>query len=295
MKPKIIGTGLSGLIGSRVIELLSGKYDFSNLSLKTRVDITDFAQIEEKIRKSKAQVVLHLAAFTDVDAASKQDGDKNGSCYKVNVLGTQNVVSACKTFGKYLIHISTDFIFDGKKKEPYTEDDKPNPVEWYGKTKFWAEEEVKKRGINYAIARLAFPFRAEFRPKEDLVRKIIKGLKENSLPPMFNDQLITPTFIDDIASAFDIFIQKRPIGIYHLVGSTILSPYELACQVADVFGFDKKRIKKGNLTEFLKTDPRPRQRYLGLSNQKIEKDLGIKMKAIKEALQAIKVQEKITL
>lgn len=292
MKLKIIGTGLSGLIGSRVVELLSGKYDFSDLSLKTRVDIANSAQVGKKIRTSKAQVVLHLAAFTDVDAASKQEGDQNGRCYQVNVVGTQNVISACKDSGKYLIYFSTDFVFDGKKKEPYTEEDKPNPIEWYGKTKFWAEEEVKKTTTAYAIVRPAFPFRTEFKPKTDLVRKIIKGLEENSLPPMFADQLITPTFIDDIAYALDVFIQERPIGIYHLVGSTILSPYELACQVADVFGFDKGKIKKGSLTEFLKTDPRPRHQYLGLSNQKIKKELGIKMRAVKEALQLIKLQRK---
>lgn len=290
MKPKIIGTGLSGLIGSRIVELLSDKYLFTDLSLEAGVDITEPSQIKEKIKNSQAGVVLHLAAFTDVDAASRQDGDKNGSCYKVNVLGTQNIVSACKTSGKYLIHVSTDFVFDGKKKEPYTEEDKPNPIEWYGKTKFWAEEEVRKGRINYAIVRLAFPFRAEFKAKKDLVRQIIRGLEENSLPPMFIDQIITPTFIDDIARALDIFIKKKPVGIYHLVGSTILSPYELACQIADCFGFDKKKMKKGSLTEFLKTTSRPRQRYLGLSNQKIKKELGIKMGTLEEALQLIKEQ-----
>lgn len=292
MKPKIIGTGLSGLIGSRIVELLSDKYTFSDFSLNTGVDITNLAQIEEKIGNSEAEVVLHLAAFTDVDAASKQEGDKNGRCYQVNVLGTKNIISACKTSGKYLIHFSTDFVFDGKKRKPYTEEDEPSPIEWYGKTKFWAEEEVKKGGINYAIVRLAFPFRAKFKQKEDLVRKIIKRLRDDSLPPMFTDQLITPTLIDDIVYALDIFIQKRPAGLYHLVGSTILSPYELACQVADCFGFDKKKIKKGSLIEFLKTDPRPRQRNLGLSNQKAKKEMGIKMKTVKEALQLIKLQRK---
>jgi len=209
---QVIGTGLSGLIGSRIVELLSDKYAFSDLSLEAGVDITNSVQIEEKIRNSEAEVVLHLAAFTDVDAASKQDGDKSGSCYKVNVLGTQNVVSACRTSGKYLIHVSTDFVFDGKKKEPYTEEDKPNPIEWYGKTKFWAEEEVRKGGINYAIVRPAFPFRVEFKAKKDLVRQIIKGLEENSLPPMFVDQIITPTFIDDIALEFIILLARPSLA-----------------------------------------------------------------------------------
>ncbi len=291
MKPKIIGTGLSGLVGSRIVELLSEKYDFSDLSLESGTDITNFAEVKGKIKKSKAEVALHLAAFTDVDRAWEQRNDKKGNCYQVNVIGTSNIAQICARYQKYLIHISTDFVFDGQKDGPYTEKDKSNPIEWYGQTKHWAEEEVKKSGPKFSIARIAFPFRAKFEPKKDIVRTIIQKLKENTLPPMFVDQKITPTFIDDIAHALAIIIQKKPTGIFHLVGSTILSPYELACQIADVFGF-RKKIQKGSLKKFLKTSPRPRGFNMGLSNQKVKKEFGIKMKTVKEALQLIKEQRK---
>jgi dTDP-4-dehydrorhamnose reductase len=292
MKLKIIGTGLSGLVGSRIVELLADKYDFLDLSLETGVDLTQLDQVKERVKGSEAEVVIHLAAFTDVDRAWEQQGDKNGSCYQVNVIGTRNIAQLCAQHKKYLIHISTDYVFDGKNPPigGYTEEDKPSPIEWYGQTKLWAEEAVEDSGAKFSIARIAFPFRAKFKPKKDLVRKIIEGFKKDSLPPMFVDQRITPTFIDDLAQALDVFIQKKPTGIYHLVGSTILSPYGLTGVIAEVFGFDKKIIKQGSLAKFQKTASRPRGFNMGLSNQKVQKELGIKMKTIKEALQLIKEQ-----
>lgn len=290
MKPKIVGTGLSGLVGSRIVELLSERCDFSDLSLDTGIDITQPSQVEKIIRKSPGQVVLHLAAFTNVDQAWQQQGDKNGSCYQVNVIGTRNIAQICAQYKKYLIHFSTDYVFDGQKDEPFTEEDQPNPIEWYGQTKYWAEQEVEKSGAKYFLARIAFPFRAKFRPKKDIIREISQKIKEGTLPPMFVDQQITPTFIDDLAHALKIVIQKKPVGTYHLVGSTILTPYELACQIAEIFNFDKKKIKKGSLEEYLKNNPRPRGFNMGLANQKAKKELGIKMKTARQALQLIKDQ-----
>jgi dTDP-4-dehydrorhamnose reductase len=292
MRPPVIGTGLSGLVGSRLVELLSDQFTFSDLSLESGVDITRFDSLEGKIKNSQAEVVLHLAAFTDVDQAWEQRGDEKGSCYQVNVIGTRNLAQLCAQYGKYLIHISTDYVFDGQNPPAggYTEEDKPHPLEWYGETKYLAEQEVEKSGAKFSLVRIAFPFRAKFGPKRDLVRTIIQKMREDRLPPMFTDQKITPTFIDDIAAGLAIFIQKRPEGIYHLVGSSILSPYELACEVAEIFSFDKEKIKKGSLAEFLKTNLRPRGFNIGLSNQRVKEKLGIKMKTTREALQIIKEQ-----
>lgn len=288
---KIIGTGLSGLVGSRIVELLSDKYNFVDFSLDSGVDITDKSLLRKAFQENKeAQVVLHLAAFTDVNKAWEQRGDKNGLCYKVNVIGTRNIAELCAKYDKYLIHVSTDFVFDGRKKTPYTEEDKPSPIEWYGETKYWAEKEVEKSQVKHCIARIAFPFRTNFPKKLDLVRKIIEGLKENSLPPMFADQIITPTFIDDIAHALGSLINRSAQGIYHLVGSTSLSPFELAVQIAEVFGFNKRTIKKASLGEYLEKGGRPRQKNLALSNKKLKKELGVEMRTLNRALKIIKSQ-----
>ncbi len=288
-KPTIIGTGLSGMVGSRIVEMLGDKYQFINLDLTTNVDITDPNQIDQALSQRQPTTVIHLAAFTDVSKAFKQKGDKNGLVYKVNTLGTKNIAQSCKKHNHYLIHISTDFVFDGTKKTPYTEVDKPNPIEWYGQTKLWAEQEVVNSGCNYVIARLAFPFRSKFPQKLDLVRNIIEKLKTNSLYPMFDDQIITPTFTDDIAKAIQMFIQKQPNCIYHLTGSTPISPFKLAKKISDIFNL-KADIKPGSFKEYLKKDPRPRQQFLKISNQKIQNDYKFKMSTIDSALNTLKKQ-----
>ena len=288
----IIGTGLSGLVGSRIVKLLEKDFQFENLDLTAGIDITSKRQVDSALKKSPARTVLHLAAFTDVGAAYKQDGDKNGPCYRVNVLGTKNIAEACSKYKKYLIHISTDFIFDGSKKGKYYENDLACPIEWYGRTKYWAEEEVKKSGCQYLIARIAYPFKATLGKKPDVVHKILISLKKNKLNPMFTDALITPTFIDDIAKVLKIFIQKKPRGVYHLVGTTAMSPFMLARKIARTFGYGVGKVKEGSLTEYLKKTNRPYQRYLALSNDKLKKRLGVRMRTFDEALVEIKKQNK---
>jgi len=292
-KIKIIGTGLWGLGGSRIDELLKGKYNFVDFSLDSGVDILNDKILRESFNKNKdAEVVLHLAAFTDTNAAWQERGDKKGLCYRLNVLGTKNIVNFCQKHHKYLIYISTDFVFSGKKKGKYTEKDRPRSIEWYGQTKYWGEREVLKAKIPAAIVRITFPFRARFEPKKDIIRRVIQGLKVKTLYPMFADQTITPTFIDDIAWGLDYFFKNKPLGIYHLVGSTPLSPYQMAKMVAQIFGFDKKLVKMGSLLEYQKSQPkdsRPWQKNLALSNRKVVA-LGIKMHSFGKALLKLRQQ-----
>ena len=292
----ILGTGLSGLVGSRIVELLSDKYEFVNLDLTSGIDITKPEEIEQKISSSKTKHLIHLAAFTDVSRAWEQRNEGEESlCYKVNVVGTKNIAEACQKHNKYLIHFSTDFVFDGKKTSPYTEEDKPHPIEWYGQTKLWAEEEVKKSGCYYTILRIAFPFKAkpsssdlEKNPKLDLVRKIISKLQEGEELKIFFDQIITPTFIDDIAKAVDRCIKNNPIGTYHCVGSSKISPYDLASLIADNWNLDKILIKKTSIVEANRPGMRPRQVYMGLSNKKLKRDFGIKMSNLEKVLRELK-------
>lgn len=112
-KTKVLGTGLSGLVGSRIVDLLSDRYEFTNLDLSLGVNILEPETIDEHVRNSPAQVLLHLAAFTDLNAAEEQKGDKTGSVYQVNVVGTENIAQACAKYGKHLIHMSTGYVFDG--------------------------------------------------------------------------------------------------------------------------------------------------------------------------------------
>jgi len=289
---KIIGTGLSGMVGSRIVELLTD-HQFIDYSLATGISILDPKQLEDATAKNPDfDCFLHLAAFTDTNQAWAQNGDKNGLCYRLNVEGTQNIIDLCKKYNKHLIHISTDFVFDGNKEGAYTEEDIPNPIEWYGATKYEAEKLILSSGIPATIIRLAYPYRAVFADKKDLVRRVIDALKANTLYPMFTDQITTLTFIDDIAMGMKYFIENKPTGIFHLVSSSYQSPYEMCLKIAEIWGFDPKLVRQGSLAEYVKNMPagsRPWQKNQAISNEKI-KTLGINMKTLEEGLKAMKQQ-----
>lgn len=290
--PTILATGATGLVGSRFVEMFSDKYDVINLDLTTGVDITKAETFRPFFdAHPEAKYLIHLAAFTDTGKAFAQSGDKNGICYKVNVDGTQNIANICKERGIHLIHVSTDFVFDGKQETPYLEDDSVSPIEWYGETKAIAEKVVKDSGVSYTIVRLAYPYRANFDLKPDLIKKIRSGLESGKLYPQFSDTMITPTFIDDIARAFDKLIELRPQGIFHLVGSDALSPYALAKKVAVTYGFDPNIVKEGSLTEYLKSAARPFARKVIMSNQKSTATLSLHFATIDEGLAEIKKQQ----
>ncbi|NOY15091.1 MAG: SDR family oxidoreductase [bacterium] len=291
-KAKILGTGLSGLVGSRIVKLLADDFEFVNLDLKSGVDITNFDQVFDVFKDHQDAVgVIHLAAVTDVSRADRERDNKQGLVYKVNVAGTKNIAKAAGHFKKYLFHVSTDFVFDGRKKTPYTEEDQPNPIEWYGQTKLWAEEAVAKELDNYFIGRLAFPINAdEPSGRQDFLHKVLSWLRNQEERSLFKDTIVTPTFIDDIAQVVKRAVNYQIVGLYHMTGSTYISPYNFARRAAKIFGFDDANITAGSFKAYLKIDPRPRQQYLAISNQKLESYLGFKMSSLDIALKMIKWQ-----
>jgi dTDP-4-dehydrorhamnose reductase len=295
MKLKIIGTGLSGLVGSRIVELLKDKYEFVDFSLDTGVSVLDKDSLATAFEKNKdAVAVLHMAAFTDTNTAWEQRGDKSGICYQLNVEGTKNILNLAQKYNQYLIYVSTDFVFDGNKTTPYTEDDQPNPIEWYGETKYLGEKVISDFGYkNYAITRITYPYRANFEIKPDIIHKVLTKLKNSETVKIFSDQICTYTFIDDITYGLDKFFENKYSGIYHLVGSSYHSPYEMSKLVAKTFGYDENLVQPSSLEEFIKSQSvgsRPWQKTLITSNQKIT-DLGIKMKTLEEGLEEIKKQK----
>lgn len=289
-KNLVAATGLTGLIGSRLAELMSGEIEWLPLRYEDGFNIASEEKVKKAISEFNGDAVLHLAAFTDLNAANKEQGDKQGMCYKINVLGTRNMAQVCQKNGKYLIHVSTDAVFGGDKKLQYTEEDAPGPIGWYGQTKLWAEEEVWKSRCLAVIVRFAYPFRARFEQKKDFVRKIIGQLKSGKEISMFDDTIFTPTFIDDIAPALRAILMKRPTGIFHVVGSTALSPYESAKETAKVFDLNKSLIETQKFDEYLKSGSQPYPRYAELSNGKLKAKLGVSMRTFSEALAEMKDQ-----
>jgi len=294
MKPKIIGTGLSGLVGSRIVEFLQDKFEFVDFSMDTGISILDNDNLSKAFELNKdAVAVIHMAAFTDTNSAWEQRGDKNGLCYQLNVVGTQNILDLAKKYNQQLIYISTDFIFDGTKTTPYLETDTPSPIEWYGETKFLGEKVILNSNYtNYNISRITYPYRAKFDTKVDIIRKVLSKLQNNEQVKMFSDQICTYTFIDDIAAALGYFLENKTTGIYHLVGSSSHSPYEMCLEVAKVFNLNKNLISTSSLEDYIKSQTegsRPWQKTLITSNQKAV-SLGLKFKTLTEGLEEIKHQ-----
>jgi dTDP-4-dehydrorhamnose reductase len=285
---KILGTGLSGLVGSRVTQLLSSDFTFENLSLETGIDITDKPSVTARLERSSAPWVFHMAAYTDVQGAEKN----RDSAWKVNVLATENIAGECKKLGKKLLYIDTDYAFDGKKKS-YTEEDEPNPLGWYAKTKTEGAKHVL--AIGGLVIRISNPYRANpvglprrQAGKKDFVHKMLERMRDGQQVAAPEDQLFAPTFIDDIAAALSVLVRLGASGIYHVVGSP-LSPFEAAKIIAEVFGCDAKLVQKTTFAEMF-ADRAPVPQYAALKNDKI-KALGVEMHSFREGVAEVKKQE----
>ncbi len=289
--PQIFGIGISGLVGTRIVELLADTYDFENLSIDTGVDITRPETLQRLEDDTDHNVVILMAAKTDVDGCERdRDLGENGAAWKINVDGAKNVIAACRKNKKKLLYVSTDFVFGGEKPggEFYQEDDEPRPVNWYGETKLQAEELVRSSGLEYAILRLAYPYRTPFPEKKDLVQAIQSRLHADTPVSAVTDHFMSPTFVDDFAEAIRGVLRTGSTGTYHAVGSEVITPYALARKIAEVFELDASLIQETTREAFFK-DRAPRPFNLALNNDRIKK-LGVEMKTIEEGLLALKMQ-----
>lgn len=259
MKKRLGVIGSGSMVGSRFCELTSLDVvpaDYPN------IDITKKKSMDEFFKNSFEWAVL-FSAFTDVDEAEKQRDDKNGSCWKINIEGLKNVVEACRANNRKIVFISTEFVFDGTSG-PYPEiaasGQDLNKLGWYGITKFEGEKIVTAELQDSLIVRITYPYRGPFEGKDDFVKIILSKFKEGTLYPMFDDQIWTPTFIDDLAPAIDMLISNNLKGIYHVASPIPTTPYMFTRELAAVFGLGAEKIEKGSLADFLKkpgATPRP--------------------------------------
>ena len=259
MKKQVGVIGSGSMVGSRFCELSSLDVVPADYP---KVDILKKETLNEFFKNSFEWVIL-FSAFTNVDEAEKQRGDKNGSCWQINVEGLTNVVEACKAHSRKLVFISTEFVFDGTGG-PYPEIAATNEdlgkMGWYGITKFEGEKIVARELEDSLIVRITYPYRGPYEGKKDFVKIILRKFKEGTLYPMFDDQIWTPTFVDDLAPAMDLLVSNNLKGIYHVVSPSQTTPYMFARELAGVFGLGAEKIEKGSLADFLKrpgATPRP--------------------------------------
>jgi dTDP-4-dehydrorhamnose reductase len=280
---KIAVTGSTGLIGSRIIELLNKDFQFIPL-LQKKVNITNRQQTDETISNIDFDILLHLAAYTDVDGTEKN----KEAAYRINVEGTRNIFEAVNAKKKKFIYISTDFVFDGKQeKAPFYEDSIPNPISYYGQTKYEGEKIVNSSaGGRAMIVRFSYPYRANFEQKKDFVRNIKSQLEQGKSLQMVTDSTITPTFIDDIAFVLKYLFNNYSPEIYHVVGGDSLSPYDAGKLIAKTFNLNQSLIQPTTYEVYFK-DRAKRPQY---SEIKSKKNNFYKMKTFEEGLNEIRKQ-----
>lgn len=290
-KPQIIGIGLNGLVGSRITQILSDQFEFIPLSISEGVDITKPETLTRIKDYPKANFILHLAAKADVDGCEKdKDQGEEGDAWRINVDGTANVSEIARETGKKIIYVSTDFVFDGEKKEGefYLETDQPNPINWYGLTKYEGEKKVEESGADYMITRIAYPYRATFDVKTDFMRAIKNRLEEEKPVAGVTDHIFCPTLIDDVAVALGKLISNDEKGIFHVAGSEAITPYQAIIKIAETFNLNMDLISKTTREEFFK-DRAKRPFNSAIKSDKIKK-LGINMKGFSEGLLEVKSQ-----
>jgi dTDP-4-dehydrorhamnose reductase len=307
---KIALTGATGLVGSRFFDLLKSRYEIVPLSSSFGVDITDRNKVRRFLGDANPALIVHLAAKTNVDACEedkssdlqKLEKDKvlqNGklslenldftswkgskSAFGINVVGTKNLSDYAAEKSLKMIYVSTDFVFDGESNRPYTEEDKPNPIDWYGHTKFWGEQAIAGNGL---IARISYPYGFKSNIKKDIIWILAELLSEKDSVQLVIDQIITPTFIDDIVHAIDFLIDKNAQGLFNIVGNNFLSPYEIGIAIAREFGLRELKIETTTRAKLYRGRA-PRPFKVELKNDKI-KDLGFKMTDFFDVLKKIK-------
>lgn len=294
---KLLVTGTNGLVGSHFIENFNGpSKDIHILSpSQDELDITDQESVENFFKLYKPDVIIHFAAFTDVSKAEAQRNNKKAPCWIINVEGTTNLIRAA-SYQPYFVHISTDVVFSGRKENPgpYKEDcsteENPNLLSWYGWTKKEAEKLVVNNLKNAAILRIANPVRAKYEGKLDYVRKILNLYDTGKLYPMFNNQYLTLTYINEVTESLKVLLARKVSGIYHVSSTNIFTPYKLAS-----FLIEKARGKKGfikpiSIKDLLKDNQSRYPQYGGLKVEKTQSQLNLKFMKWEETIRSLAKQ-----
>jgi len=236
-------TGANGLVGSRVVELLKDDFTFIPLDHKD-VDITDQKQVHKKLNEIDFDLLLHMAAYTNVDKAEEE----KDIAQKLNVDATKYLFEETQAKNKKMIYISTDFVFDGKNP-PFDEESKPHPVGYYGQSKYEGELVIDNRAM---IVRITYPYGDSPSPKHDFVQKIHSLLSQNKSLSMVTDSAMTPTYIDDIALALKYLMNHFSPEIFHIVGSKSYSPFEVGELIAEHYNLPDWLIQPTTFEEYCK-------------------------------------------
>lgn len=260
-------TGTNGLLGQKLLAQVSLAWNYQIIAIAksenqaqlqqntkfVQLDLTNSQKVKELFEIYQPTAIIHTAALTLPDVCEQ---DKT-TAYLQNVGVVENLVELCKIAGTFLVHLSTDFIFDGRKGL-YNETDEPSPVNYYGFTKLVAEKKVLESGISAAIVRTCLVYgQNPYMSRGNIVTWVKNNLEQKKAIKVVADQFRTPTLVDDLAWAcWQIALQKAD-GIWHVSGNEYLSPYEMAQKVASFYFLDNQLISPTNEKEFVEIAKRP--------------------------------------
>jgi len=287
---KILITGASGLLGSNIVKSAASQFEVYGIYNKNRVcvegaklfslDLTEDGSCE-RIKEIEPEVIIHCAALTDLDYCQ----DHKDEAYAHNVLASINIADAAKEAGAYLMHISTDGVFDGKKGD-YAEEDVPNPITVYGQTKLASEKEILTRCPDSCVLRTSI-YGWNKMEKLSLAEWMLNKLEEKKELPGFKDVYFSPIIVNDLSDIIFKLFETRPIGIIHVAAGDSCTKLDFAYHIADIFGLDKNLIRPVSLDDIdLKV---PRAKNLSLNTSKARGLLGSPLPTVTEGISRMKM------
>ncbi len=291
---KILLTGSNGLLGQKLVallhampgvELVTTARGLNRLAdqypaLRFRpLDVTDAGQVQQVLAAERPTHLIHTAAMTQVDEC-EQDQD---ACWAQNVTAVAHVATACARQDIHLTHLSTDFIFNGEEAL-LIEDAIPDPLSHYGVSKLAAERMVQATsGLRWAIARTVLVYGTlTAGSRSNIVLWVRDSLRKGQAIKVVDDQWRTPTLAEDLALGCWLLARQSAQGIYHLSGRELLTPYQMAQQVASFFQLDQSLLERVNSSTF--TQPARRPARTGFTIAKAERELGYRPRSFAEGI-----------
>lgn len=290
---RLLITGASGLLGLAISKIAVQKgyevYSAYHTHEKTygkpvRLDIRDYKSVEKIFKEIKPDFAIHAAAITDVDRCEQE----KELAWDVNVQGTKNIVEQAKNLETFLVYVSTDYVFSGKKGL-YAESDEPNPVNYYGQTKLKGEQEVKNSQSEWCIVRPSVIYGAfPVAERHNFALWAINEIRKRKDIEIITDQWVSPTLNTNLANMILEIIERHLTGIYHLAGASRTSRFQFAHMLAETFNLDRNAIKPTTLEKMNWLANRPKDSSLKVS--KATRTLTHKPMKIERALKKLKAE-----
>lgn len=291
MNKRVLVTGANGLLGKKVLEVFRRESDYEIIAtsseksadVSVQLDITNKENVREAFAQLHPEIVINTAAYTNVDKAEEE----REIAYLVNATGVSNLGEASRIHGSKIVHISTDYVFDGVKGN-YTEDSRPEPINYYGKTKLAGENLLKAQTDNYAIVRTQILYGYAHNVKKNFALWVIENLSSGKPIKVVTDQIGNPTLADELAYALLKVCEKDVAGVYHFAGNDTLSRYEFAKLIADVFTLPAELITP--ITSSQLSQPARRPANSTFICLKAKTELGIEMPSTVSSIHLMKQQ-----